>query len=283
MVPSLHGENPSTMRAPTRVSASLAARLVLLVAAAPPAVAQIVLEGYVRDDVTGQRIAAARVLLVNRQDKTVGFAVSDDSGHFRFTRRDNGWYRLRVNAIGYRGAVTPFLWWMEDHSYAGLEVRLAPHAVLLAPLEIVALSPLESSPVLENVAHRRARGFGVQVTRQDIERRRPVRVTDILLELPGVYAARRGSSAGGRILYMGRAIPGPGARECPVQVFLDGRLATRDRPGGDVMIDDLVSPLDVETIEVFRGLGSIPPEFFTPDSRCGVIAIWTRRSLESQP
>jgi hypothetical protein len=63
-------------------------------------------------------------------------------------------------------------------------------------------------------------------------------------------------------------------------VFLDGRLATRDAPGGDVFVDDLVSPLDIETIEVFRGLGSIPPEFLTPQARCGVIAIWTKRSHE---
>jgi hypothetical protein len=56
-------------------------------------------------------------------------------------------------------------------------------------------------------------------------------------------------------------------------------LATRDRPGGDIQVDDLVSPLDVEAVEVFRGLSSVPPEFLTPEARCGVIAIWTRRSL----
>jgi hypothetical protein len=74
---------------------------------------------------------------------------------------------------------------------------------------------------------------------------------------------------------MTRALPSGGP--CPVQVFLDGNQATRDVPGGDVDIDELASPLDVEAIEVFRGLGSIPPEFLTPEARCGVIAIWTKR------
>jgi hypothetical protein len=68
-----------------------------------------------------------------------------------------------------------------------------------------------------------------------------------------------------------------------VQIFLDGMLITRGSPGGEVLIDDIVNPLDVEAIEVFRGLASVPPEFLTPDARCGVVAIWTRRSLDPEP
>ena len=103
------------------------------------------------------------------------------------------------------------------------------------------------------------------------------------MELPGVFASRTGSGVSGRTISMNRALPGTGGGACPVQVFLDGMLATRDRPGGDVQVDELVSPLDVQVIEVFRGLGSIPPEFLTPSSRCGVIAIWTKRYTESRP
>jgi outer membrane cobalamin receptor len=172
---------------------------------------------------------------------------------------------------------------LHDRTFAELEIRLAPTVVLLAPLEIVALSPPRTSPVLENVEHRRTRGFGVQISRQEIEERRPLQISDVLMELPGVYAERRRGAAGGRTIHMGRALVGVGGGECPVQVFLDGMLATRDRPGGDVLVDDLASPLDVEVIEVFRGLASVPPEFFTPDARCGVIAIWTKRSLGQQP
>ena len=271
------------MHARKRVPTSLAPYVALAMCIATSLSAQVVLEGHVLDDVTTQRLSGARVILLNRQNKTVGYAVTDDAGHFRFSDADNGWYRLDVRAVGYKQAITPFLWWMVDRAYAALEVRLAPNVVLLAPLEIVALSPPQTSPVLENVEHRRTRGFGIQVTRAAIEARRPARVSDILVEVPGVYAARRGSGAGGRTIYMGRALPGLGGGDCPAQVFLDGRLATRDRPGGDVFVDDIVSPLDVEVIEVFRGLGSIPPEFLTPEARCGVIAIWTRRSLEERP
>ncbi len=76
---------------------------------------------------------------------------------------------------------------------------------------------------------------------------------------------------------MRRALPGMQGG-CPAQVFLDGVLANRGGDRAGVVIDDLVSPLDVEVIEIFKGLSSIPPEFLTREARCGVIAIWTRRS-----
>jgi hypothetical protein len=254
--------------------------MALAVCAVAPSRAQVVLEGHVIDDVSTERLGGAKVLLINERNKPVAYTVTDPAGYFHFSRSDNGWYRLEVMAVGYRRTLTPFLWWMMDRNYAELIVRLAPTTVLLAPLEVVAMSPRVTSPVLENVEHRRTRGFGLQITRQQIEERRPARVSDVLLEVPGVYAQRRGTGASGRTLYMGRALLGLGGGECAVQVFLDGRLATRDAPGGDVFVDDLVSPLDIETIEVFRGLGSIPPEFLTPQARCGVIAIWTKRSHE---
>jgi outer membrane cobalamin receptor len=155
--------------------------------------------------------------------------------------------------------------------------------MLLAPLEIVALSPPRTSPILEAVEFRRTRGFGIQITREAIELRQPLRVTDMLMEIPGVYADRRGGGASARSIRMGRALQGPGGGDCPVQIFVDGMLATKPVPGGDVSVDDLVQPQDVEAIEVFKGLGSVPPEFLNIYARCGVIAIWTRRSLEGIP
>jgi hypothetical protein len=268
----------SIMHARNRITAPLAALVVLATCAATVSRAQVVLEGHVADDLTGAGLGGAQVLLLDRHNRTVAYQETDDSGHFHFSRSEFGWYRFEVKAIGYLKTLTPFLRWTQDHSYADLEVRLAPHTVLLAPLEVVALSPALASPVLENAVHRRSYGFGIQLTREDIEKRHPASIIDMLTELPGVYAMRRGSGASARALYMGRALYGPGGGACPVQIFLDGRLATRDAPGGDVTVDDLVSPLDVEMVEVFRGLSSIPPEFLNEYARCGVIAIWTKRA-----
>ncbi|UCF41141.1 MAG: carboxypeptidase regulatory-like domain-containing protein [Gemmatimonadota bacterium] len=265
----------------TLVRALLAACVAVSLCDATPSRAQVLLEGRVLDDVSEEPLAGARVILLNRYNRTAGYAVTDALGQFRFEDRDWGWYRLEITAVGYVRAQTPFLWWTNEHEFAGLEVRLAPDAVLLAPLEIVALSERNVSPILDNAEFRSTRGFGVHITREQIERRRPANVTDMLVEVPGVYASRSGVGAsGGRHLYMGRALPGLGGGDCPVQVWLDGVLASRDGP---VIIDDLVNPLDVEMVEIFRGLGTIPPEFLNTDARCGVVAIWTRRSLEVRP
>ena len=262
----------------TRLIAPLAIWMALGTWAADPLLAQVMLQGRVLDDVTGQPLRGARVLLLNRYDRVVDYQVTDDDGSFRFKPRNGSRLRVEAKAIGYLPTITPALWMVSDRDSAAVVIRLAPHAVLLAPVEIVAVSAPTTSVILENVLHRGKRGFGHQITRQDIQQRQPQNVSDILLEVPGVYAARSGAGPSDRSLYMGRAL---GA--CPVQVFLDGMRATRDNGAGDVRIDDMVNPLDIEVIEVFRGLGSIPPEFLTTYARCGVIAIWTRRSLEWKP
>jgi hypothetical protein len=260
----------------------LAAVSVALLCLSAQAPAQSVIEGLVMDDATEEPLAGAQVLLLNRYTRTVDYAVTDAEGRFRFERSTSDRYRLEVRAVGYRGAITPALW-TTDRRFTAIEVRLLRSAVLLAPLEIVGLSPPAISPRLEAVEHRRTRGFGVQITRADIEERRPQRVTDMLTEIPGVYATRRGSGGSDRMIQMARSLSGPGGGECPVQIYLDGVLATRTAPGGDVSVDELVTPQDIEAIEVFKGLGSVPPEFLNVYARCGVIAIWTKRALEGIP
>lgn len=266
-----------------RVGSLLAASIAAALCLARPASAQMILEGRVLDNVSERPLAEARVVLLNRYGRFVDRATTNAKGWFRFQRKDHGLYRIEASAVGYLQATSPPLWMSMDSDSTVVEIRLAAAAVLLAPLEIVALTPSTTSPVLANMEFRRTHGFGTQITREQIEERHPVNVTDILLELPGIYASRGGLGPNSRKLYMARALLGVGGGDCPVQVFIDGMQATRSDPDGDLSIDDMVNPLDVEAIEVFRGLGSIPPEFLTTDARCGVIAIWTRRSLPRRP
>lgn len=268
------------MRAQTGIGASALVGLVMLFGGAPTALAQVMLEGRVLDDVSGLPLAGSQVVLLNRSARFVASTVADEVGHFRFERKRHGVYRVRASAVGYKQAMSPPMWMTLDSDSTVVEVRLAPNVVLLAPLEIIALKPTKPSPVLENMEHRQRLGFGVHITRSEIVERQPVNVSDVLLEVPGIYADRIGTGASGRQLYMARALPATGGGACPMQVFLDGRRATRDR---EILIDDLVNPRDVEAIEIFRGLATIPPEFLTPDARCGVVAIWTRRALAPRP
>jgi hypothetical protein len=45
--------------------------------------------------------------------------------------------------------------------------------------------------------------------------------------------------------------------------------------GGET-IDDVVSPTQLEGIEVYRHAAEVPAEFLTAGSSCGAIVLWTR-------
>ena len=123
-----------------RVIAPLVAVMALVTWAAEPSVAQVAIAGRVLDDDSGRPLVGARVLLLNRYQKVVDYSVTDDTGHFAFKPRHGSRMRLEARAVGYRPTVTPVLWMVGDREFASLEVRLAPNVVLLAPVEIVAMS-----------------------------------------------------------------------------------------------------------------------------------------------
>jgi len=158
-----------------------------------------------------------------------------------------------------------------------VELHLDTEAVPLAPLTVVARSESTRRPILADFDDRVDSGFGWYFTRDDIEEIRPTMVSDLLGRVPGVRLESSGRGNYRRTVTMARSSGvGPGGGPCPVQIYLDGRLMTR----GNVMeipVDNLVTPEVVEGIEVYRGLSTVPAEFLTPSSRCGVVAIWTRR------
>ena len=110
------------------------------------------------------------------------------------------------------------------------------------------------------------RRLGTSSLAKRIDRANSANLSDMLREIPGVKI--------GPMRNEGKAIRIRGAACAPL-VFVDGFPASAAE--FDVDIIDLQS---VEGIEVYAGLGAIPPEFTGPRDldRCGVIAIWSRPS-----
>jgi TonB family protein len=107
-------------------------------------------------------------------------------------------------------------------------------------------------------------GFGYFITRDQIERRNPTQVTDMMRSVPGV-----------RLMptrYVQRAVRLRNAGvNCPPQFWMDGiRL-------GEEYDMDFLDPASVEGIEVYS-MASVPARFMVgPDRRiCGTIVVWTR-------
>jgi hypothetical protein len=243
--------------------------------------AQVYLHGRVLEDASGLPVAEATVILQDERGRDLQRQVADDDGGFAFAVTGNGPVRLRAERLGYRRATTPPLHF-EGYTVFTVEVRLDVAAVLLAPLTVLARSRGDlPAPTLAGFERRRQSGYGWYLTRAEIARRNASRATDLLTAAPGV-ALQPARGTNRSAIYMDRS----GSR-CAAQIFIDGFHVNRrmgmvpGRRGGTaaetVFLDEMVQPAAIEGIEVYQGLSRLPPEFVTPDSRCGVVAVWTRR------
>jgi hypothetical protein len=267
----------------------LPALLLLLGTAGPTALAAQIgaaqggLRGQVLDEETGEGVAGVEVIFLDARERGRARAITDSLGLFRLSRVPAGRFSLRASRIGYADVTTP-QWSLARADTLIVEIRIAQDAVLLAPLEIVARARPAPSAVLDDFRWRMERGHGTYFGRAEIVQRNPGYITDLLRTVPGVRVVSTGRGRADMHVEMGRALPGQGGGACPVQVFLDGRLVTPYVGGGTrrtvdpgFAIDDLVSPSDLEGVEVYRGVSTVPAEFMTPEARCGVVALWTRR------
>lgn len=144
-----------------------------------------------------------------------------------------------------------------------LAVRLETTSVPLP--ELVVEGEAEApAPKMVGFYHRKGSGQGYFITREDIEKRNPRVLSDMLRSVPGLRIVCDGGHCRVSSFTETRRIMG----SCPIQYFLDGLPFL-----GDV---DELTPDQVEGIEIYRGSASIPPEFNTGTAMCGVIALWSR-------
>lgn len=244
----------------------------LALAAGAAAQNRVQILGRVLDDQSGDPIVDVDLAARTVADAFLGSATTDEAGRFSFTVYRIDAIRIYAARFGYKRTSTPVLRF-DGNDYFEVELRLHPDALLLAPLEVIARREAQQSPVLAGFRHRMQRGAGYYITRAEIERRNPMFISDMLLDVPGIRSSSSGRGAR-RILRMARTE----AWNCSLQLFVDGVLMTpRVAAMGEIPVDDLVSPGSVEGIEVYRGLSTVPAEFLNENARCGVIAIWTRR------
>ncbi len=227
--------------------------------------------GHLLDEESGRGIERAEVRLI-RDDIDLG-RPTDGWGYFAFPSVQPGSYELRITHIAY-GTRSDSIEIAGGQLY-DLELRLAMQPIELEPIVVEAVR-WQVSPRLWGFYERVDYGHGSYITRDEIERRQPLRVTQLIAEVPGVTLLDRPGPGSDIVLSQYRRFdpsgrPGP----CLPIIYLDGyRLR-------DASLDDVVFPSDVEGVEVYKGLAEYPGEFASPDARCGVIAVWTRSAPSS--
>ena len=103
-------------------------------------------------------------------------------------------------------------------------------------------------------------GLGDFVTRSEIEELSPIDVSYVLRRVPGVVWAPGRLGEGGVIRLRGG---------CEPQVILDGIPMA-----SPVSIDRIISPVDIEAIEVYHG--ATAPIQYAGRTTCGTVVMWSR-------
>jgi hypothetical protein len=238
-------------------AAALAACAALLVRPLPAQTRGITVLGYVTDTASAP-VPAAEVVVAGL-DAT---ARTDESGAFTLTGLRPGNIVLTVRRLGFRARSDQFRTAPGDTLQILLD--LVPIPAELAEVKVTERRVVRRLRALDEFDARRGQGFGSFVTRAEIERRRPMRTSDVLRSVSGVtvLAGRTGAE-----LRMTRS------RECAPDIYIDGREMKGYR------IDDL-PPSDIGGIEVFHGPSETPPRFRRAEAGCGVVSIWTREPGE---
>lgn len=258
----------------------LAAASVVL--SAPAAPAQTLVRGILLDAASGGPIPQGTVVISANRGRWQRAIQTDSVGCFEFQDVSPGPYRLRASRVGYRDAVGNLA--LSADSVVDLEIRLAVATVVLAPVTVTSRSTRDVSPVLRGFYQRMESGAGRFISREEIEARQPVRITDMLRNIPNLRASPpRGGASGSSFSQ------GSNSDRCSVVFFVDGmRINEPAMPGirggarPDMPIDDYVNPAEVEGIEVYRGESDTPAEFTTRWVQCGTVVIWTRRGFRER-
>lgn len=236
--------------------------------------------GRVVDVETGQPLSGVTVRIGGAD----AGRVSGDDGRFLFPAVGPGRHTLEARHLAYHTVEDGLV---VDGSGRTLqvEVSLAAGAIPLDPI-VVTVESRPMSGTLRAVHDRmdrvRLTGGGTVFDRQDIERRNPRQVTQLLGEVHGVQT---GTFSNTPIITSTRAFSGFGV--CLMTVWIDGILVIRGGTRGaseelssgspPANVNDFIAISNIEAIEVYHAGGRIPGEYWGSDSGCGVVLIWSRR------
>lgn len=245
--------------------------LVSVAIVAPASHAQTAVFGYVIDSATERPIAEVLVVLKDAAGRELARQRTDRVGRYGFEELATNRVRLEATRSGYHGAESHTIE-LDLGANQRVDFHLDADPIDLPAVDVTTDGATGFGSGLAGFERRRAIGGGWFLTRAEIERQAPARVTDLLRLAPGVELVPE--DGGGPTVRMRRS------QSCPALVYIDGRLVNRPGPGGgsiaSVAIDDLVGPDAVAGIEVYQGLSRVPVEFLTTDAPCGVVGIWTR-------
>ncbi len=215
----------------------------------------------------GRPLSGARVSI----QETEEVRVSGEDGSFTFSTVPAGTVTVTASSLGYADSEGGVL--VGGGQTIDIEVRLSPQPIEMEPI-VVEATRLEINVMLADVRRRAESGWGTVLMGEEFEfrLRTATRTTDILHE-HGANVVNNG-----RTLTFRRTLCAPAVYLDGIRIF-KGSGSKLGGGGGDeaARAVNLVHPMDIEAMEIYRGPAQTPGEFLDSNAQCGVILIWTKR------
>ena len=210
----------------------------------------------------GAPVANARIGLMGSSAATMTKA----NGEFVLDSLPAGTQALVVRQIGYSPTEVPVE--LSARTPARVTVKLGVLVPQLSPVEVTSRRE-EGLQKVGFLDRKRTSATGYFITSEDLERRKPIKFTDVLRTTPGLRVTE---SNGQAMISSTRSAQGNGC----VTVFVDGAPWQQLDPGD---LDTFVQPNEVAAIEVYSG-ASMPGQFTTPGSNCTAVVVWTKTRVD---
>lgn len=218
--------------------------------------------GRITDAISMAPVREALVVLHPNYSGARDSIITDTDGRYAFAV-SQGQYVIEVRHIAY---VTHVSRLVSLQRSLEVNLELEPATMVLGDVEVVAerlLAHMERGGYYD----RQAASIGRMIEREEILRRRPRTLTDLMRGIPGVLVE------GGDIRIRNHT-----NRTCwPTIVLDDVPLRMRGERLG-IQLDGLIVPEFIEAIEVHTRATGLPSRYGGRNSPCGAILIWSHRA-----
>jgi hypothetical protein len=189
-----------------------------------------------------------------------------DSGTFELRDIPAATTRFSVRRLGY--APADFDLELRPGRLKPVVIHLTPVAAPLSEVAVERRNDVDSDEyraarfAATGFLDRMARLPGYFIPPDEVERRKPSSISDLMNGVPGVSMVGRPHTASLRYV--------SSAQHCALRIYMDGHPASDG--------DDLVPGSDIKAIEVYTSLTTAPDKFMPSPvaGYCGSIVVWTR-------
>jgi hypothetical protein len=212
-------------------------------------------------DTAGKALAGVEITVVGTELR----GVTDDNGQIYMSGVPARKITLRLRRVGFKETSLDL--------YLTPGVRTNTHAVLTpavataATLEKIVVHSSELVPAryagtsrFDAFYRRMKDGNGIFLTREFMDARAAERPEDLLRSVSGI-----------RIRYSGSKPDIEFIRCQQVEVYING---FRSHDGFVSYLE--LNPREIEAMEVYRGVATVPPEFSPHPNDCAAVVVWTR-------